>query len=150
MRSIRVKKQPSGLFLANREEALADEVKRAKRDSESHHLHHVVSRAVLTNGLYLPLRRSLVAHVEPLRHHLGPAIDGHSAVVAQRIAQPRVQSLDPVVGGGGNRAGRGKLGAGEREQLAGVVQLLRVAVRLAEPLLPSPFRVVGLALLARC
>ena len=28
-RSIRVKKQPSGLFLANREEALADEVKRA-------------------------------------------------------------------------------------------------------------------------
>lgn len=98
----------------------------------------------------MPLRRPLAAHVEPPRHHLGPAIDGHSAVVAQRIAQPRVQSLDPVVGGGGNRAGRGKLGAGEREQLAGVVQLLRVAVRLAEPLLPSPFRVVGLALLARC
>ena len=37
VRSIRVKKQPSGLFLANREEALADEAKRAKRDSESHH-----------------------------------------------------------------------------------------------------------------
>ena len=53
LRSIRVKKQPSGLFLANREEALADEVKRAKRDSESHHLHHVVSKAVLTNGLFI-------------------------------------------------------------------------------------------------
>lgn len=53
LRSIRVKKQPSGLFLANREEALVDEVKRAKRDSESHHLHHVVSKAVLTNGLFI-------------------------------------------------------------------------------------------------
>ena len=53
LRSIRVKNQPSGLFLANREEALADEVKRAKRDSESHHLHHVVSKAVLTNGLFI-------------------------------------------------------------------------------------------------
>ena len=53
LRSIRVKKQPSGLFLANREEALADEAKRAKRDSESHHLHHVVSKAVLTNGLFI-------------------------------------------------------------------------------------------------
>ena len=53
LRSIRVKKQPSGLFLANREEALADEVKCAKRDSESHHLHHVVSKAVLTNGLFI-------------------------------------------------------------------------------------------------
>ena len=53
LRSIRVKKQPSGLFLANREEALADEVKRAKRDSESYHLHHVVSKAVLTNGLFI-------------------------------------------------------------------------------------------------
>ena len=53
LRSIRVKKQPSGLFLANREEALADEVKRAKRDSESHHLHHVFSKAVLTNGLFI-------------------------------------------------------------------------------------------------
>ena len=53
LRSIRVKKQPSGLFLANREEALADEVKRAKRDSESHHLHHVLSKAVLTNGLFI-------------------------------------------------------------------------------------------------
>ncbi len=53
LRSIRVKKQPSGLFLANREEALADEVKRAKRDSESHHLHHVVSKAVLTNGFFI-------------------------------------------------------------------------------------------------
>ena len=63
LRSIRVKKQPSGLFLANREEALADEVKRAKRDSESHHLHHVLSKAVLTNGLfYLSLRRPLAAH----------------------------------------------------------------------------------------
>ena len=51
--SYKPKKQPSGLFLANREEALADEVKRAKRDSESLHLHHVVSRAVLTNGPFI-------------------------------------------------------------------------------------------------
>ena len=77
-------------------------------------------------------------------------IDERSAVVAQRIALLRIQSLDPVVGGGGNRAGRGKLGAGEREQLTGEVQPLRVTTRFAELLLPSPSRVVGLALLARC
>lgn len=57
-------------------------------------------------------------------------------MVAQRIAQPRAQSLDSAVGGGGNRAGRGKLGGGEREQLAGAVQPLRATVRLAELLLP--------------
>ena len=64
MRSIRVKEQPSGLFLANREEALADEVKRAQRDSESPLLRQVISyrhgkpclfffyKPVLTNGLF--------------------------------------------------------------------------------------------------
>ena len=53
MRSIRARKQPSGLFSANREEALADEVKRAQRDSESPLLRQSLIYAVLTNGVFL-------------------------------------------------------------------------------------------------
>ena len=52
MRSIRARKQPSGLFSANREEALADEVKRAQRDSESPLLRQLFIYAVLTNGVF--------------------------------------------------------------------------------------------------
>ena len=53
MRSIRARKQPGGLFSANREEALADEVKRAQHDSESPLLRQLFIYAVLTNGVFL-------------------------------------------------------------------------------------------------
>ena len=91
--------------------------------------------------------RLLGAHVEPPRHRLDPVVYRHPAVAAQQLAQPRVQTLYPVVRRW-DWAARGQFGIEEGEQLAGAAQLLKAAARLPQPLvLPAPAGAVGLALL---